>query len=295
MDLTQLEMLVATVEAGGVQKAAGRVFRTQPAVSMALRKLEQEIGAPLFDRSNRGAYSLTATGAVLYESAKKLLRLREETLAEVRGLHRLESGRLRIGANESASNYLLPDLIQRFHRKFPKVKIETVRQTSNRLVEDLKENAVDLGFISYAPEDPQIVALPVRSDELVLVVNPEHALTKCASIHIRDLGKEQFIAHNVRSTSRDKVVEVFQRGGVALNIRMEVSSIETIKKLVGMNLGIAFLPRMCVEDELKRGEIVRVPVDDFSYSRTLWLARRRTGAHSHASDEFTKTVTGMVM
>src|SRR4029079_17806478 len=99
MDLMQLEMFVATAEAGGVQRAAERVFRTQPAVSMALRKLEEELGAPLFDRSNRGAYVLTPTGESLYSSAKRLLTLRDDALAQIRELHSLESGRVRIGAN----------------------------------------------------------------------------------------------------------------------------------------------------------------------------------------------------
>src|SRR5215475_11726656 len=111
VDLAHLEMFVATVEAGGVQRAAERVFRTQPAVSMALHRLEDEIGAPLFDRSNRGAYLLTPTGEILYASAKRLLRLREDTLTEVRDLHTLQQGKLKIGANESTMNYLLPNLV----------------------------------------------------------------------------------------------------------------------------------------------------------------------------------------
>src|SRR5579872_1046364 len=98
VDLAQLEMFVATVEAGGVQKAAERVFRTQPAVSMALRKLEVEIGAPLFDRSIRGAHVLTRQGEMLYACAKRMLRLRDETLADIGSLRDLRSGKLRIGA-----------------------------------------------------------------------------------------------------------------------------------------------------------------------------------------------------
>src|SRR5215831_9060967 len=168
VDLAHLEMFVATVEAGGVQKAADRVFRTQPAVSMALRRLEEEIGAPLFDRSNRGAYVLTPSGELLYTSAKRLLRLRDETLAEVRDLHELRAGKVRIGANESTMNYLLPNLVAAFQEKYPKVKLELQRQNSAGLIQDVKENSVDLAFIGFMPEQKDLEAMPVMRDELVM-------------------------------------------------------------------------------------------------------------------------------
>src|SRR5262245_55023465 len=136
MDLMQLEMFVATAEARGVQRAAERVFRTQPAVSMALRKLEEEIGAPLFDRSSSRRFVLTATGELLFESAKRLLSLRDEALSQIRELHSLERGRVRIGANESAGNYLLPRLIQAFWQNHPNVRVDVSRQNSRQLIHD---------------------------------------------------------------------------------------------------------------------------------------------------------------
>jgi len=289
MDLMQLEMFVATAEARGVQRAAERVFRTQPAVSMALRKLEEEIGAPLFDRSNRG-FVLTATGELLFASAKRLLSLRDEALSEIRELHSLERGRVRIGANESAGNYLLPRLIQAFRQKYPNVRIDVSRQNSRQLIHDLRENAVDLSLISFLPEEKDIEALPVMSDELILIASPEHPVAKRKSLRISDLGNEAFIAHTVTSASRHKVVEAFRASNTTLQIVMEVAMIETIKKLIAMKLGIGFVPEMCVRDEIDRGELVRVRLEDFKYQRTLWLARRKTNAHSHAAEEFTKTV-----
>src|SRR5215469_10197303 len=184
VDLAQLEMFVATVDAGGVQKAATRVFRTQPAVTMALHRLEDEIGAPLFDRSNRGAYVLTPTGELLYRSAKRLLRLRDETLAEVRDLHGLQRGKVRIGANESTMNYLLPKLVAAFQEKFPKVKLELWRQNSAGLIQEVKENSVDLAFIGFMPEEKEIEAMPVMRDELVIIVPPDHPLCSRRQIRI---------------------------------------------------------------------------------------------------------------
>jgi len=294
MDLAQLEIFVATAEARGVQRAADRVFRSQPAVSMALRKLEEELGAPLFDRSNKGAYVLTASGELLYDSAKRLLKLRDEALAQIRELHNLERGRVRIGANESAGNYLLPRLIQAFRRKYPNVRIDVSRQNSRQLIHDIRENNVDLALMSFMPEERDIEALPVMKDALILVAGPEHPLSKRSAVHICDLGDELFIAHTVTSASRHRVVEAFRTTGTPLRIVMEVAMIETIKKLIAMNLGIGFVPEMCVQDEIARGELVRIPVEDFQYERTLWLARRRTEAHSQAAQEFVNTLLAAI-
>jgi DNA-binding transcriptional LysR family regulator len=286
VDLAQLEMFVATAEAGGVQKAADRVFRTQPAVSMALRRLEEEIGAPLFDRSNRGAYVLTASGKLLYTSAKRLLRLRDETLVEVRDLHALRAGKIRIGANESTMNYLLPNLIAAFREKYPNVKLELLRQNSAGLIQEVKDNTVDLAFIAFMPEAKEIEAMPVMRDELMLIAPPGHPLHGRPSIGIADLRDFSFIAHSVPVPSRQKVIEAFRMTETPLNISMEVSTLDTIKKLVALNLGLAFIPGLCVQDELARQELIRVPLHDFQFERTLWMVRRRTESHSHAAKEF---------
>lgn len=294
MELIQLEMFVAMVEEGSSHKAAERVFRTQPAVSMAVRKLEQEIDAPLFDRSNRNNYSLTASGEVLYEYAKRLLNLREEADAALQQLHSLQSGRIRIGANESTSLYLLPKLILAFREKYPKIKIEVFRQLSARLPYDLRQRNLDFAILSFCPEDSDLEATPIMRDELVLIAGREHHLAGRERVHIRDLGAESFIAHNVRSPSRDKVIETFRRFQTPLNITIEIATIETIKKFVAMNLGLGFVPLMCVQEEVERGEIAAVPVEGFHHERTLWVVRRRTDADSHAAQAFLRVINSTI-
>jgi DNA-binding transcriptional LysR family regulator len=286
----QLEMFVATAELRSVQRASERVFRTQPAVSMAIRKLEDEIGSPLFDRANRGNYLLTAAGEVLFTHAKRLLALRDEAMTHVKELQSLEDGRVRIGANESTGNHLLPRLIQGFRKKYPKVRVDVTRQNSRQLIHDIRDNMVDLALISFAPDEKDIEATPIMKDELVLIASPDQPLAKKKGIGVRDLGNESFIAHTVTSQSRLKVVEAFRSTDTPLRIVMEVAMIETIKKLVAMKLGLAFVPEMSVQDEIQRGELVRIPVEGFRYERTLYLARRLTEAHSHAAREFAETV-----
>jgi DNA-binding transcriptional LysR family regulator len=286
MELMQLEMFVAMVEEESFHKAAERVLRTQPAVSMALRKLEQEIGSLLFDRSNRNACVPTDTGEVLYDYAKRLLNLRDEALATLEQLQNLKSGRIRIGANESTSLYVLPNLILAFRKQYPEIKIEVFRQLSARLPNDLRQRNLDLALLSFVPEDSDLEATPIMRDELVLILGPQHHLADRKLVHIRELGAESFIAHNVRSPSREKVIEAFRRFQTPLNITIEIATIETIKRFVAMNLGVAFVPLMCVREDLDRGELKVIPVEGFRHERTLWVVRRRTEAHSHAAQAF---------
>lgn len=290
MDLMQLEMFVAMVEEGSFHKAADRVLRTQPAVSMAIRKLEQEIGAPLFDRSNRNACLVTDTGELLYGYAKRMINTRDEAKLALEELHSLQSGRIRIGANESTTLYVLPRLILAFREQYPKIKIEVHRRLSTRLPYELRDRNVDLALLSFVPEDDGLEAVPILRDELVLIVSPAHVLATRKRVSIRELGRESFIAHNVRSDSRQKVIDAFRRFQTPLNISIEIATIETIKKFVAMSLGLAFVPMMCVRDEVARGELTVVPVEGFRHERKLWAVRRRTEAHSHAAEAFMRLV-----
>jgi DNA-binding transcriptional LysR family regulator len=282
----QLEMFVAMVEEGSFSKAAERVFRTQPALTMAIRKLEQELGAPLFDRSNRNDYALTDSGEVFYEHAKRLLNLRDEGLAALEQLHTFQSGRIRIGANESTSLYLLPQLILEFRELYPKIKIEVSRHLSARLPRELRQRNVDFAILSFLPDETDLEATPIMRDELVFIVSPGHRLAGAERVHVRDLGAESFIGHNVRSPAREKVIETFRRFQTPLNITIEITTIDTIKRFVAMNLGVAFVPLMCVREECERGELIVVPTEGFRHERALWAVRRRTDAHSHAVQAF---------
>jgi DNA-binding transcriptional LysR family regulator len=293
MELMQLEMFVAMVEEGSFHKAAERVFRTQPAVSIAIRKLEQELGSQLFDRANRNACVLTDTGEVLYGFAKQLLNLRDEALITLQQLHNLQSGRIRIGANESTGLYLLPRLILAFREQYPKIKIEVFRQLSARLPQELRQRNLDFAILSFLPDANDLEATPMMRDELVLIASPQHPLSARERVHIRDLGAATFIAHNARSPSREKVIEAFRRFQTPLNITIEIATIETVKRFVAMNLGLAFVPQMCVQEEVERGELLVVPVEGFRYERTLWAVRRRTDAHSHAAQAFMQVINAM--
>ena len=285
MELTQLEFFVMVVEQGSFSKAAERVYRTQPAVSIAVRRLEEQIGAPLFDRSQKTP-TLTDAGQLLYDYAKRILALREQAQNVVSELRSLERGRVRIGANESTSLYLLPHLILEYRANHPNVKLEIYRHVSERLPREVLDRNVDFALLAFEPIDRELECFPILEDELVLIINPDHPLASRDSVTIEELGGESFLAHNVKTASRYKVIEAFEQHHTPLNITLELATVETIKRFVQLKIGLAFVPRMCVAEELARGTLGTVPVQELTYIRKLWVTHRRQITFSHAAAAF---------
>lgn len=285
MELTQLEFFLRVVEEGSFSKAADRVFRTQPAVSIAVRRLEEEIGAPLFDRSQRTP-TLTEAGKVVHDYAQRILALRDQAREAVAELRTLKRGRVRVGANESTSLYLLPHVILAYRERFPEVRVEIYRHTSEQLPREVLDRNIDFGLMAFAPVDRDLEAFPILKDELVLIMSPEHSLSKRESLTVKELAKESFLAHNVQTASRNKVVEVFAQHHTPLNITLELATVETIKRFVQLKVGLAFVPRMCVSEELERGTLASVPVRGLTYHRNIWAMHRRHTTFSHAASAF---------
>src|SRR5215207_5901268 len=285
MEMAQLEYFSKVVQEKSFSKAADKVFRTQPAVSIAIRRLEEEIGLPLLDRTQKTPV-LTEVGQVVYDYAQRILDLRDQVGQAIAEMQSLKRGRIRVGANESTSLYLLPELILNYREQHPDVKVEIFRHVSSRLPREVLERNVDFALMASEPADRDIEAFPVLKDELVLIMSPKHPLAARPSVKIKDLGKESFVAHNVKSGSRVKVIEAFARQHTPLNITIELATIETIKRFVQKRVGLAFVPRMCVREELERGVLITVPARGLTHTRTLWAAHRRATSFSPSTAAF---------
>ena len=288
MDLFQLETFLAVTEERSFSRAATRLHRTQPAVSQAIAKLEAELGEVLLERSSRDG-TLTDAGEVLREYAQKLLNLRAESmgaLAELRALHR---GRLNLAANEYTCLVLLP-LLDEFRRRNPRIKVTVQRALASRIADDVLVHTVEIGVLSFRPDDAAIRSVVVYRDELDLVVNPKHPLARAGEVSIRQLGAQNFIAHNIPSPQRQKVIETFRRHKTPLRMGVELPSLEAIKRFVEMGNGVALVPGLTVRTELASGALVRVRVRELQLERRLRLVYRRQASLSHAAVAFLKVV-----
>jgi DNA-binding transcriptional LysR family regulator len=284
LDLIQLEVLVAVADERGFSRAAERLHRTQPAVSQAVRRLEAAVGTPLVDRSSKDG-TLTAAGLVLYEYAQQLLNLRRDAHAAINELGNLQRGKVAVAANEYTVTHLLP-IVEAFRARHPHVKIEVRRSLASQIPSEVLGRDVEMGLVSYKPAHPRLTAVAVATDRLALLVAPGHPLAGRAEVSVRELGLESFLAHNVRSPYRERVVETFERHRTTLNIVMELPTLEAIKRLVAHELGVALMPRRAAEAEIARGEIAAVAVREMRFERKIHLVYRGGAKLSHAARAF---------
>src|SRR5215471_15694381 len=249
MELYSLQVFSTVVAERSFSRAAEKLFRTQPAVSLALQDLEDAL-AELRDKS---------------------------------------SGRLSIGANESSTLYLLPH-IERYRRLYPKVKVQVRRSQSSKIPAELLNGDLELGVVSYDPGDEHLQTRVIYTDSLAFVVSPQHRFARRKSVTIAELGMETFIAHNVVSPYREVVLREFRRHKVPLNMDVEMPTLETIRRLVQSNEGVAFLPRMCVRQDIEAGTVREVTVKELHVERKVRLLFAKARTLSHAAQAFLDVV-----
>ena len=291
VELSQLETFLAVAEERSFSRAAVRLHRTQPAVSQVIRKLEAAVGETLFDRAARDG-SLTAAGALLRDYALRLMALRREATSALGELKSLERGRLQLAANEYTCMYLLP-AIDAFRRAYPHVSVTVHRMLASHIPDELALRTFELGMISFRPDPANLRTIAVYGDSLALIVSPAHPLAGAERVSISDLGTENFIAHNVASPLRRKVIETFQRYRTPLNMGIELPTIEAIKRFVALGNGVALVPHLTVARELETGELTAVSVTELEMKRVLRLVHRRQGTLSYAATAFLHSVRAL--
>ena len=190
-----------------------------------------------------------------------------------------------VSANEHTVFYLLP-VIAEFRRHHPQIKIEVQRGVASRIPKQITAREVELGVISFTPDDEWVKSVPVMVDELVLVVSPRHEFAGREAVSIKDLGEQTFIAHNAPSPYRQKVIEAFAKHKTRLQMTVELPSLEAIKRLVERGTGVALVPRLTAETEITTGRLAALKVKELRLERKLNIIYRRNSELSHAAKAF---------
>lgn len=274
--------LVATEKS--FSRAARKLRRTQPAVSQAIRRLEDAAGERLIDRSARDG-TLTDAGEVLLDYATRLLRLADEATGAVADLRDVKSGRVLIGTNEGGVHAVLP-LIAAFQRQHPAILVDVRRVHARQMAQEVILRNVDFGVLSFNPPDRELQSLLLGADELVLLVAPEHPLASRKQITMEEMGRQTVIAHNDPSPARERVLRLYEQRHAQLNIRISLPSLDGIKRAVEMGLGVALLPRRCALGEIARGQLIAIRVPELRSPRQMRFIYRRDGPRSHAAQAF---------
>jgi DNA-binding transcriptional LysR family regulator len=288
VELTELRVFLRVAAERSFSRAAMKLHRTQPAVSQAVRRLEDSVGERLFDRATKDA-TLTEAGRLLRDYAERLLRLSEEAENAVKELRDLRRGRVLIGANEASVHAILP-LIARFRDTHPLVHVDVRRIPARQIGAEVAQGSLDFGVLTFQPGEPKLASIVLGQDELVMLVHPSHTLAHSREVPLAECGRHTVIAHNDPSHVRDRVLRLFERHHIPPNILISLPSLEGIKRAVGMKMGVALLPRRCAESEIARGELVALAVPEVRLRRQIRFIYRRGGERSHASAAFLSAV-----
>ncbi len=288
MDLHELRVFLTVASERSFSAAAHKLYRTQPAISQAIQRLEDDLGEKLFDRSSKHA-KLTEAGRVLEEHALRLMRLAEETESAVRDLRDLRRGRVMIGANEAGVHALLP-ILGRFHASFPQIQVDVRRVANRQIPAEVIDGSLDFGVLTFDPADRLLHSLRIGTDELVLLVPPTHRLAQRRQVTMADLTRQPIIAHNDPSPARERVLRTFEQRHLPLDIHLSLPSLDAIKRAVEQGMGVALLPRRCAIAEIAANRLLAIPVAHLRWPRQLRITYRSTGDRSRAAAGFLKTV-----
>lgn len=281
MELTPLRYFIAIAHARHMTRAARALGVSQPALSSAMRRLEEEVGAPLLDRTGRGV-EVTAAGRVLLEHAEAAVRAAGRGTAAVRELQGLESGSIRLGAGATAAAFLLPGVIAQVRKAHPGLRFYVREGGSTSVAEAVISGELDMGIVTLplrTPESAQLLTIPLVQDELRLIAPPGHALAGKRRFKWTDLRGQSVVAFEAGTAVRHVLDEAARAAGVGLNVVMELRSIESIRRMVAAGVGVGFVSKFA----LRPGE--GATAERGALTRDLAIVRRRDRMPSPAASD----------
>ncbi|MEA3222333.1 MAG: selenium metabolism-associated LysR family transcriptional regulator [Thermodesulfobacteriota bacterium] len=276
--MEQLEALVYLVEERSFSRAARKMFLTQPSLTKRIKNLEQVVNARIINRQNTGI-TLTPEGKVAYGYAKRILKLRDEAREKVSMVRDDASGNIFISASTIPATYILPQVLKSFSMSYPNIKIHIQTTDSEETLEMILDNRSEIGFIGKQSLNRKLISEPLWDDCLVLVVPKNHPWSKESLVTFESLCKEPFIMRERGSGTRevleDYVLKNTGRGLAQFNVVCEVGSSEAVKEAVMVGLGVSILSIHAVKREVAKGDLVCIPIQDFSIRRNFYLIYKR--------------------
>ncbi len=284
MDFDQLETFLEVARLSSFSRAAERRFRTQPAISSQIRALEEVVGAKLLDRSG-GKVAVTAAGKVFQKYVEDTLEQRRIMLVTLAEMHRVPRGEIVVSANEGTCLHILPEVFAEFKRQYPNVAVSVKRQEHNKILEAIVENSCDFGIVSMPVPDKRLTVVPIHRDELIVITPPHHPLAGQKKATVAEVVEYPLLLPKVGRT-RDALETLFHERRLKPIISMELDSSELMKRFVAADVGIGFIPRSNVAEDLRAKALSALTLTDASIQRDLALVFRKDKALSRAALAF---------
>ncbi len=288
MDDHKLKVFCAVAESRSFSKASKTMYLTQPAISLQIRALEEQLGTKLFSRNNK-MVSLTETGKILYRHATGILSAYAAIEKEINEATGLVKGKLRIGASTTLATYYLPNIIVEFKKRYPDILIDFERGNTQTIIDSILKTRLDLGLVEGEVDSPRLVVQKMDSDELLLVVNAQHPWAKRGDISVAELLDLPFIMREDGSGTRQVIENTLQRAGInpdQLNVVMYLGSTEAIKTAVENGLGVSVISGWAVQKEVRFGMLKALSFTDVRFLRDFSLIFQKKSFRTQPAEKF---------
>lgn len=272
MTLRHLRIYVAVCFHESITKAAQSLYLAQPAVSLAIKELEEYYGIQLFDRISRKLY-LTESGKQFLDYASHIVSLFDTMETNVKNWNHL--GNIRIGSSVTIGNFYLPKWVAEFEELHPDCSVSTIIENSAALEDFILKNEIDLAMMEGTIHHKEFISIPIKKDSLVLICSHEHPFAKRKFIHFKELENESFLLREKGSSSREIFDSLLLLHDVSIQRKGHSISTKGIAHMVSKNLCLSILPKMLLKEELKQNIVVEVPIHDIPLERTYTLIYHR--------------------
>lgn len=288
MDIRALEVFCKIVELKSFSKAAEAVYLTQPTVSGHIKGLEEFVGLKLLDRLGREVLP-TRAGELLYGYAKQVLALRNQALQALEEYKGALKGHLILGGSNIPGEYVLPTLLARFKARYPDISITLRIADSREIARKVLEGSYELGAVGGKFDDGQLVYVKLLEDELVLALPADHAWASKRAVHLAELSGQPIILREVGSGSRKALEDALRSAGIdpgALTVMAELGSTEAIRQAVKSGAGISVISLRAIQEDLERGTLRTVPLEDTRLTRDFYLVYHKNRSRSPLCETF---------
>ena len=283
---TKMYTFLKVAEYLNFTKAAEALYMTQPAVSQQIKQLEEEVGAKVFIRNKNGLI-LTQQGEIVLKYARRQKALYEKMLLELQNAEK-NIGPLRIGITHTAESNVTASALAKYSIENNGIKIMLATDTINNLYDKLENYELDLAIIDASANNPKFSSMLLDTDYLMCVMSPDNPLSQRSAVTISELKKEKMILRSAESATRKLFEETLVFNGEDISffdVILEVDNIATIKDLIRKDLGVSILPRSACLDEIRKGKIKALPIENFSMVRETRIVYNKDFSHKEVLDD----------
>jgi len=285
MQIENLKIFRDLVDNESFSKAAKFNNITQSAVSQQLRSMEKYFNVLIVDRSHK-QFRLTREGRCLYEAARDILNRYEQVSSEMQEMRKVVSGTVHVSTIVSIGLHELPPYVKRFMQEFPHVNVRIEYRRSNLVYEDVFSSTADFGLVAFPQKYRQVEIIPFMEDQLVAICSPKHKLAGKKEIELADLQGCRFIGFDQDSPTRKALDQFFREQRIELEPSMEFDNIETLKRAVEVDAGVALVPEGTIRQEIEQGTLVKLKLRDRHVSRPLAILHRKGRVMTPAMKRF---------